>query len=193
MEKAIFVDKDCTLIPDIPYNVDPARISLMPHVLPGLKRLQKEGYLLIIISNQSGVAKGHFEERELTKVIQKIVELLAAGKVNMHDFYYCPHHPDGKVKFYARECECRKPKPGLLLRAARDWKIDLPSSWMIGDILDDVEAGRRAGCQTILLDNGNETEWRMDDMRQPHHCVKNIEQAAHIILSTKTGYAAIPQ
>jgi histidinol-phosphate phosphatase family protein len=109
----------------------------------------------------------------------------------MHDFYYCPHHPDGKVKLYARECECRKPKPGLLLRAARDWKIDLPSSWMIGDILDDVEAGRRAGCQTILLDNGHETEWRMDNVRQPHYRVKNIEQAAHIILSTKTDYAAV--
>ena len=89
-------------------------------------------------------------------------------------FYYCPHLPDAG-------CGCRKPEPGLLERAARERGIDLAVSWMIGDILDDIEAGRRAGCRTILLDVGNETEWRLSDARRPDHVAADLAEAAQII------------
>ena len=87
--------------------------------------------------------------------------------------YYCPHYPDGKIQKYKIECDCRKPKPGLILQAAREHDIDLSNSWMIGDILNDVEAGNRAGCKTILLDNGNETEWIWNEIRTPAFIVNN--------------------
>jgi histidinol phosphatase-like enzyme len=89
-------------------------------------------------------------------------------------FYYCPHAPDAG-------CDCRKPAPGMLERAAREHGVDLRASWMIGDILDDVEAGRRAGCRTILLDNGNETEWRDGEQRCPDYVARDLAQAAAII------------
>src|SRR5205085_6378312 len=97
--------------------------------------------------------------------------------------YHCPHHPDGTVERYARACACRKPQPGLLLRAARDHDLDLARSWLVGDILDDVEAGRRAGCRTVLLDNGHETEWVLTPERLPHHIACDLAQAADLILS----------
>jgi D-glycero-D-manno-heptose 1,7-bisphosphate phosphatase len=88
------------------------------------------------------------------------------------------------VEPYAFACSCRKPLPGLLLAAARDFAISLPDSWMIGDILNDMEAGKRAGCRTILVNNGNETEWRLDEFRKPDHMVEDLKEAAGIILSS---------
>lgn len=179
---AVFIDKDGTLIIDIPYNVEPEKIELCDGCLPGLKKLQDEGYLLVIVSNQSGIARGCFREEALTAVEMQIKRMLAPAGIQLDGFYYCPHHPDGIIKPYAMECECRKPQPGMLVRAARKLNIDLSSSWMIGDILNDIEAGNRAGCKSILIDNGNETEWVMNALRRPAARVKNINEAAGYIL-----------
>lgn len=184
MKKAVFIDKDGTLIPDIPYNTDPERITLLPESVEGLRQLKMEGYLLIIVSNQAGVARGFFKEEALLGVERKVRELLTAESIALDGFYYCPHHPEGSVEQYRVRCECRKPRPGLILRAAGDFNIDLHSSWMIGDILNDVEAGKRAGCRTILIDNGNETEWLPGEFRSPDYLLKNINEAAMIILTT---------
>lgn len=180
---AIFLDKDGTLIENVPYNVDPAKIRLCEGAIEGLKLLSSANYQLIIITNQSGIARGYFSAIELLAVEQKLHELLSPHGIWLDDFYYCPHHPEGTVKPYAIDCRCRKPQPGLLYQAAQEHAIDLTRSWFIGDILNDVEAGRAAGCRTVLVDNGNETEWELSPQRSPHHQVANLYEAAKAILN----------
>lgn len=175
MSNAIFIDKDGTLIQDVPYNVVPEKIVFMENALDSLHLLQEAGYKIIIISNQPGIALGYFDEEALIKVKEKINEILNSKQINLDGFYYCPHSANSS-------CDCRKPKPGLLNKAAEDLQIDLSSSWMIGDILDDIEAGNRAGTQTILLNNGNETEWLKKEYRTPGYLVDNLLEAARIIL-----------
>jgi ribonucleoside-diphosphate reductase alpha chain len=98
--------------------------------------------------------------------------------VPLAGFYYCPHHPHGSVPAYAVTCDCRKPRPGLILRAAREQGVDPARSWLVGDILDDVEAGRAAGCRTVLLDNGHETEWVLSPARRPDGVAADLAEAA---------------
>jgi D-glycero-D-manno-heptose 1,7-bisphosphate phosphatase len=180
--KAIFLDKDGTLIPDIPYNVDPAMISLSEGVIEGLRLLKESGYIFIIASNQSGLAQGYFKEQDFENMQKKITELLSVQGIVLSGFYYCPHHPLAFIEKYASDCECHKPKPGLLLQAAHELTIDLTSSWMIGDILNDVEAGKSAGCKSILIENGNETEWKLNEKRKPDYIAANLPDAAGFIL-----------
>lgn len=183
INKAVFIDKDGTLIPDIPYNVNPDLITLSEEVIPGLQLLEAEGYLLIIISNQSGVARGYFPIEALKGVEEKITELLSDHDIKIKDFYFCPHYTEGTVEKYIVDCDCRKPKPGMILRACKDHNIDAINSWMIGDILNDVEAGNRAGCKTVLLDNGNETEWTTGDIRTPTFLATGFLRAANFIVN----------
>lgn len=180
---AVFLDKDGTLIDDVPYNVDPARVTLARGAGDALRALKLHGYLLIVVSNQAGVAMGRFPLQALSGVERRIQELLAPSGVAIDAFYYCPHLPQAANVRYAIRCLCRKPQPGLLRRAARDWQIDLSRSWLVGDILDDVEAGNRAGCRTVLVDSGNETEWLLTPYRQPHHLALTLRQAARLILT----------
>jgi D-glycero-D-manno-heptose 1,7-bisphosphate phosphatase len=181
MEKAIFLDKDGTLVEDVPYNVDPEKIKLYPDVPLALKRLQDQGYKIVVVSNQAGVAYGHFEEGALEAVWKRISNLLERADVHVEGYYYCPHHREGKVEGFNISCDCRKPEPGMLTRAARELNIDLSQSWMIGDILNDVEAGNRAGCKTILINNGNETEWIMGEHRVPDYFAASVLEAAIMI------------
>ena len=181
LRRAVFLDKDGTLIPDIPYNVNPDLITLENETIEGLRILKNEGFMLVVVSNQSGVAKGYFEEEALNGVWNKISALLQQHHLTIDAFYYCPHYPQGEKKEYATECDCRKPLPGLILQAAKELKIDLAQSWMIGDILNDVEAGNKAGCSTVLIDNGNETEWLVNPERTPVFTAKNILEAAAFI------------
>ena len=175
MNKAIFIDKDGTLISDVPYNVNPQLIRFEDHAVESLYLLQQKGYYLIVVSNQPGISLGYFKEEELKAVKEKIESSLLENKVMLNGFYYCPHAED-------EGCNCRKPNPGLFFRAARDMEIDLSKSWMIGDILNDVEAGKRSNCKTILIDNGNETEWIWNKHRIPHYMVNHLKAAAEIVL-----------
>jgi D,D-heptose 1,7-bisphosphate phosphatase len=179
--RAVFLDKDGTLVEDVPCNVDPGQIRLAAGALEAVRSLYVTGYQLFIITNQSGVARGYFPESALIAVEQRLRELFQSVMIHLTGFYYCPHHPDGSIADYAIHCDCRKPQPGLLYRAASEHQIDLTQSWFIGDILHDVEAGRRAGCRTILIDNGNETEWQLSRSRLPHHTVNNLVEAANVI------------
>lgn len=185
LSSAVFLDKDGTLVVDVPYNVDPQRMTLMPGAGEALRRLSDAGYRLIVVSNQSGVARGLFAESALPAVEQRLREMLAEHGAPISGFYCCPHHPDGSVAEYAIHCDCRKPEPGLILRAAQEHEIALDESWFIGDILNDVEAGRRAGCRTILLDNGNETEWELSRQRLPDCVVSDLRDAAERILCSR--------
>ena len=142
--QAVFLDRDGTIIEDNGYISDPARVHLLPGALQALQNLKSAGWLLIVISNQSGLGRGLFSEVDLRKVEEHFEKELEINGVKMDAAYFCFHTPEDR-------CDCRKPAPGLLLKAAAEWNIDLLSSWMIGDKLSDVEAGKQAGCQTILL------------------------------------------
>ena len=181
MDAAIFIDKDGTLIDNVPYNVDPALIRLSHRAGEALSLLRQLGFRLFIISNQSGVARGYFPEAAIEGVKTRIAELLTPYDVALDGFYYCPHHPAAAIERYAVACECRKPMPGMLLNAAGEHGIDLKRSWMIGDILDDIEAGHRAGCRAVLIENGNETEWEKSGIRQPDYVVPDMYEAAQAI------------
>lgn len=178
---AVFLDKDGTLIEDIPFNVDPQLMQLTTGAIEGLKLLSKAGYKLIVITNQSGVARGYFPESALVEVEMRSREILQTANLSLDGFYYCPHHPDGVVPEYAIACDCRKPKPGLILRAAAEHNIDLPNSWFIGDMLRDVEAGHSAGCKTILLDNGNQSKTQISNLGIANYIVSNLLIAAQAI------------
>jgi histidinol-phosphate phosphatase family protein len=177
----ILLDKDGTLLENVPYNVDPALIRLAPHAGDALRRLAGLGLPLIVVSNQPGIALGRFAAQALEAVRERLAALFAAHGATLTDFLYCPHHPDGQVPDYTGPCRCRKPGTGLLEQAAARHGLDLRRSWMVGDILDDVEAGRAAGCRTILVDCGNETEWVRAPMRTPDHIVPDLDAAARII------------
>ena len=179
MNKAVFIDRDGTLIRDIPYNVNPELITPEYYAAEMLQLLKSKHYLLILISNQPGIAKGFFSQEDLYKMHAGL-----RRKLNIHfdGIYYCPHLLNGVMEDYAIDCDCHKPRPGLLLKAAKEFNIDTHRSWMIGDILNDVEAGNRAGCKTILIDNGNETEWMVNAERIPHHMVMNLKEATETIL-----------
>jgi D-glycero-D-manno-heptose 1,7-bisphosphate phosphatase len=181
-QKAVFIDKDGTLIPDIPFNTDPDLLSIEPETISGLKLLHYSGYKLIIISNQPGIARGYFTEKSLDIIWTRINSLLSNHGIKLDAFYYCPHDAKGIIQPYAIDCNCRKPAPGLIFKAAAEWNIALNQSWMVGDILNDIEAGNRAGCRSILLNNGNETEWIMNPVRTPVTMTKNFREAAQTIV-----------
>ena len=176
--RAVFLDKDGTLVDDVPYNVDPALLVLAQHAGPALRLLRSLGYRLYVVSNQSGVARGRFGEDALPPLFARLEAMLAQEGVTLDGVFWCPHHPQGMIARHAIDCACRKPQPGMLQQAAARHDIDLAASWMVGDILDDVEAGRRAGCRTVLIDNGNETEWLLSPQRMPHLSVPDLLAAA---------------
>ena len=167
IRRAVFLDKDGTLVEDVPYNVDPARLVLTRGAVDAVRAFAARGYRIIVVSNQPGIALGRFSADALKAVESRLRELLP----RLDGFYYCPHAPRAG-------CRCRKPAAGLLERAAREHGIDLAESWMIGDILDDVEAGRRAGCRTVLLDVGHETAWRLSPLRDPDPRCATLTAAA---------------
>lgn len=185
MNKAVFLDKDGTIINNIPYNIKLEKITILPSTIDGLRLLLKNGYQLIIVTNQSGVAKGYFSEQDFLQHLHAILDLFLQQGIFISSYYYCPHNrfytPQGLVK----TCFCGKPNPGMLLKAANDFSIDLSASWMIGDILNDVEAGKRANTHTILLNVGNETEWQGGDLRNPDFVSNNLLDAARIILHAR--------
>ncbi len=188
MQKAVFLDKDGTLIEDVPYNTDPDRIRFASGSREGLKQLQECGYQLIVVTNQAGIAKGLVKPGELQAMRKRLFEMSSTAGVRLSGFYFCPHHPEATIEQYRMTCGCRKPEPGLILQAARRHSIDLGASWLVGDILNDIEAGRRAGCRTILIDNGNETEWVISASRVPDHIVSDLREAAEIICRSRERF-----
>ncbi|WP_312028297.1 HAD family hydrolase [Aquabacterium sp. J223] len=190
MRPAVFLDKDGTLVEDVPYNVDPALLVFTRDAVEGLRRLQAAGFALLVVTNQPGIALGLFDHEALDRLREGLVGRLAEHGVRLYGFHACPHAPgaDGR----SLTCACRKPAPGLLLQAARIHRLDLRRSWMVGDILHDVEAGRRAGCRTVLLDVGHETEWLPGPLRTPHHRCSTLLEAAEAILGAEAPAAAGP-
>lgn len=197
--KAVFLDRDDTLIADPGYLSDPAQVKLISGAAPALAALQKMGYLLIVVTNQSGVARGYFTEQQLEQIHHHLKKLLADEGVYLDAIYYCPYHPEGTVAEYAKESDWRKPQPGMLLQAAKDFDIDLSQSWMIGDSYRDIAAGKRAGCKTILLDTPGKLQVKSPEDPEPDKRAVNLREAVNILrmlefqqkaLSARHGSAA---
>jgi histidinol-phosphate phosphatase family protein len=178
LKRAVFIDKDGTLVDDIPYNVDPALVRFSTGAFDALRQLQERGFAPIVVTNQPGIALNLFDREALASLERHLVKTLAAEGISLAGFFACTHAPAGSS---VQNCLCRKPAPGLLLQAARVHRLDLSQCWMVGDILDDVEAGRRAGCRTVLLDVGHETIWRNTPMRRPDFTASDLLTAAAFI------------
>jgi histidinol-phosphate phosphatase family protein len=179
--RAVFLDKDGTLVENVPYNVDPARLRFTPRAPEALRLLAAHGYRLIVVTNQPGIALGRFDAAALTRLHAALATLVAGSGATLAGFYACPHAP--ATSSMRPSCACRKPAPGLLRRAAREHGLDLGECWMVGDILDDVEAGRRAGCRTVLMDVGNETLWQWSRWREPDFRAADLLEAARMIVA----------
>ncbi len=178
---AVFIDKDGTLLGDAPHHGDSAQLRFQPGAFESLATLAATGLALIVVTNQSGLSLGHLTRLEFSQMQAALERQLAeAAGIALTDFVVCPHTPtsDGQPA-----CLCRTPAPGMLIRAARSHRIDLAASWMVGDTLDDIEAGRRAGCRTLLLDTGSETEWRRSPLRTPHARCTRWDAVTPLILA----------
>lgn len=151
MTRAVFLDRDGTIIEDVGYPHERSQIRFLPGVSEAIKRLNENGFKVIIVTNQAGVARGYFSEEAVKELNKYIQESLAEQGAFIDMVYYCPHHIEGVIEEYRKACYCRKPNPGMIEKAVRDFDIDVESSFLIGDHLSDVEAGMRAGCGTILL------------------------------------------
>ena len=180
-QKAVFLDRDDTLIHDPGYINHPSQVKLMPGAGQSLALLKKMGYLLVIVTNQSGVARGIITEKGLEEIHHHLKKLLADEGVYIDAIYHCPYHPEGTVEKYAKESDLRKPGPGMLLLAAKEMDIDLSRSWMIGDSYRDVAAGHRAGCQTILLDTPGKPQLRDPNDPEPDKRAVNLREAVNIL------------
>ena len=147
---AVFLDRDGVLVKDVHFLVRPDQLQVLPGVASALRDLQRTSYV-VVVSNQSGIARGYLTEDDLLAVHTELVRLFAGDGVIVDALYYCPHLPEAPVAAYATECDCRKPAPGMILRALADWDLDASDSVMVGDSPRDVEAARRAGIPGILI------------------------------------------
>jgi D-glycero-D-manno-heptose 1,7-bisphosphate phosphatase len=152
--RAIFMDRDGTICEEVGYVNHVSRSRLLPGSLEAIRLANAAGYLVVVATNQSGVARGLFDEALVVAVHRALADTVAAGGGRLDALYFCPHHPREGQPPYRAECDCRKPRPGMLERAAREHDIDLTSSWMIGDSLVDLEAGAAAGTGIVHVLTG---------------------------------------
>ncbi len=181
--KAIFLDRDGTLIEDPGYLNHPEQVKLLEGVAEALIELRNMGYMLIVVTNQSAVARGIVSEKILGEIHNRLRQLLTERGAYLDQIYYCPYHPDGVIPKYRKESEWRKPNPGMLLAASEDMDIDLSQSWKIGDSSRDIEAGLRAGCKTILVTRMSryKTTLGKPDEPKPDYKSVNMKEAVNII------------
>lgn len=165
LRPCLFFGQDGTLVESLPHNVNPALLRFLPGAGEALARLQQAGLALVLVTNQSGLASGRITRAEFARLQLVLLQRLQQEfGVRIDGVEVCPHAPDSAGR---PACLCRKPAPGMLTRAAHRHGLDLKRSWMVGDTLDDVEAGHRAGAGGLLLDSGSETAWRRSPLREP--------------------------
>lgn len=186
--RAVFLDRDGVLIEDVDLLTEASRIRILPGVPEALARLKGAGYALVVVSNQAVVARGLLEEFQVLDLHQEVERrLMEAGAPALDGFYFCPHHPRATLPRYRTECPCRKPRPGMLVRASEALGIDLASSFMVGDRPTDILAGEAAGCRTVWVETGQhgapaiETAEVMKAPRPDHVCADLAQGAAWIL------------
>jgi D-glycero-D-manno-heptose 1,7-bisphosphate phosphatase len=180
--RAVFLDRDGTLNVEVNYLHRVADLVLVPGAAPAVRSLKEAGWLVIVVTNQAGIARGYYDEAAMHTLHEHIKHLLAAEDAQLDGIYFCPHHPD-----FGGSCTCRKPAPGMLRQAARDHGIDLARSWIVGDTSGDIGAGRAAGCRAILVRSGYgrqvESAIRSRAEPQPEAIVDDLPAAAAYILA----------
>jgi D-glycero-D-manno-heptose 1,7-bisphosphate phosphatase len=186
MTRAVFLDRDGTINTDVGYLNHPDQVELIPRAGGAIKILNEAGFKAIVITNQAGIARGLVREDILPAIHQKLMQLLAREGATVDGFYYCPHHPEGVVVQYRRACDCRKPLPGMLLQAAREFGINLSASYVIGDKSCDIELAHNAGAQAVMVMTGyGKTELALHGEAQrqpPHHIAADLYAAVQWIL-----------
>ncbi len=180
-DKAIFLDRDDTIIEDTGYINSAEQVKLVPAVAQALVELRKMGYKLIVISNQSGIARGLITEQALAQIHERLKQLLAEQNAYLDRIYYCPYHPDGAIQKYRKDSDWRKPKPGMLLAASKEMQIDLRNSWMIGNDYRDVAAGKAADCRTILIKSHTKPPVKKPTDPDPDFEVINLREAVNVV------------
>ena len=181
MRRAVFLDRDGTVIDEVGHLGEPERVAILPGVPEALRKLADAGFALVLVTNQAGVARGFFSEADVEAVNARTDELLAVEGVKLDGMYYCPHHPD-----LTGPCDCRKPAPGMLKRAARDLDLDLSRSWMVGDHPGDAGAGKAAGASPIMVLTGHGMLPGSDHAPDPDvPVVQDLAAAAELILSSR--------
>ena len=192
MTAAVFLDRDgviADLVPDpvtgLPESpLRPSDVALLPGAAFAIRRLRGAGYAVVLVSNQPAVAKGTVTLEQLTAVQQRVLELLAEEDAKPDACELCFHHPDGVVSEFTVVCDCRKPAPGMLLRAVRDLGVDLPASWMIGDTDHDVAAGAAAGCRTVLVLTPGSAHKRVAAVK-PDAIAADLQAAVEVVLPAR--------
>ncbi|MDT8304185.1 MAG: HAD-IIIA family hydrolase [Sedimentisphaerales bacterium] len=180
-DKAIFLDRDDTLIEDPGYISSPEQVNLLTGVPRALIELKALGYKLVVVTNQSAVARGIVTEKVLGEIHKRLEKLLAEKNAFLDGIYYCPYHPEGAVKKYRQESELRKPNPGMLLKAAEEMDLDLDQSWCVGNSSTDIGAGLRAGCKTILIDLPSRRQQLKPNDPRPDYKAINMKEVVNII------------
>jgi D-glycero-D-manno-heptose 1,7-bisphosphate phosphatase len=183
LRPAVFLDRDGTLIREIDYLADPDRVELLPGAVEGLQALRDAGFALVLVTNQSGVARGLLTLDMLDAIHDRLVSLLRSYDLALDGIEFCPHHPEIGATPFRRKCGCRKPAAGMLLKAATQLNLDLSGSWMIGDAVGDLQAGAAAGMPSILVRTG---KGRSSEGSAPDgaHVVDDLAQAAALILGS---------
>ena len=185
MKKVFFLDRDGVIIEDKNYLSLPDQVVLCEGTVRAFRKIKEAGYGIIVVSNQSGIARGYFTEKDLSAVEKRIEDILSGSGAPLPDkWYYCPHHVKGSVKKYAVECDCRKPKPGLFLQAVKEFGIDCENSVVIGDKVSDLEAGFAAGCgKGVLVLTGHGKEQELKPLCKEYSTASGILQAVETALA----------
>jgi D-glycero-D-manno-heptose 1,7-bisphosphate phosphatase len=184
-QRAVFLDRDNTIIADPGYLNDPDAVQLMPGAAEAIRRLNVAGYAVVIATNQSGIARGRITEQQLAAVHERMREALLEQGARIDAIYYCPYLAgvEATVPRFRKDSPLRKPQSGMLLRAADEMDLALAASWMIGDSARDITAGRRAGCRTILVRNAAATTALADDGCRPDYAAGSLGEAVNIVLA----------
>jgi D-glycero-D-manno-heptose 1,7-bisphosphate phosphatase len=155
MDKAVFLDRDGVITQDPPHYAHRTdQLRLIPHSADAIRLLNENGFKVFIVSNQSGIARGYYPEKDTLSFNKELKKELLKKNASIDGIYYCPHHPNAKIKSYRIKCDCRKPEPGMIQKASEEHNIDLSNSFMIGDRTGDIIAGKKAGCKTIHVLTG---------------------------------------
>ena len=188
-KRAVFLDRDGTLIEHYDYLTNSDQVKLKPTTAPALRLLKKRDFLLVVVTNQSAVGRGMITETQLTEIHDRLKELLAQESIFLDAIYYCPYHPEADVEKYRCDSDLRKPKPGMFNLAAEELDIDLEQSWMVGDDDRDILAGQAAGCRTVFIESYQHSSLVRAGQSQPDFQAMNLREAANLIIR----YADRPQ
>ena len=185
--RAVFMDRDGTISEEVGYVNHPSRYRVFPYTAEAVRRLNEAGWLAVLVTNQAGVARGYFTEDVIGAVHTLLAWELERGGARLDAIYYCPHHPSVGEPPYRFDCDCRKPRPGLIRRAAIDLDIDVAASWMVGDRYSDTELARNAGARAALVLSGyGRGEWeyqRAAWRHQPDLVAENLLEAVEKIVA----------